>query len=687
MAAIGYVNKFGILAPKGINKMMHADGNTSDIIDTIIYADRWCGPATAKMANQLRGATKEQTAKNVWAWVKKNIKYVLDPIGEQYVKDPAVTFKDGFADCKSRSIFQASLLKNLGIDYAYRFAAYVPGDYKHVYIVSYINGKEYISDPDMPEFNHEKPTIKHLDKRMSSIQYIAGIGIPVANRFANLTAKYNAMKAAGKTTPAMDKAFQVANKKAEKLNIAPSCVGAPKWLERLKALKAKKQTVVKAKRQTLVKAKNSKSIPPRSNRAQILRAKAHAKLRQYRDRHTISLPEDIGEMNSFDMDLALLMNRDQIQKSLVEQRAGVGCSKAEKFQDRIDMTRQMIHVMRNKRLTPAQRINGIGIVLEMIEKGEFDSSQSLSGIGSVLNRNKSRRQMNRLKHNKVYMRIKNNHVPQIGKIKLKKIFKNAGNAIKKGTKAFTKVVATTIKKPTQLLVKATKGITKLALKAITTPAKLAAKGTIELLMPKMAPTFLYLFIKDPALVAKLPAKAQRKRTKSAKLAKFITGTLGMKEDHFYGIARNGIMKHYGKSPEAVLSAMLGAKVSGIGILPIIAAVLPVIIKVVKLIGSVFGKKDKDAESYSANDIPDQSDFESLTPQESTGLSQQVMAQPDTTASFTESDNTAPVYNSSSPVLPDRPGNTESNSNYTQTRKESEAADYTSSVDRRSNKIC
>ena len=105
----------------GVSKIMHRDGDTQDIINTVLYADKRPEHRTdtKELAKSLKGKTDLETAYNVWKFVKTNIKYILDPIGEQYIKAPNKTLSDGFGDCKSRSVLITSLLSNNGIKNGY----------------------------------------------------------------------------------------------------------------------------------------------------------------------------------------------------------------------------------------------------------------------------------------------------------------------------------------------------------------------------------------------------------------------------------------------------------------------------------------------------------------------------------------------------------------------------------------
>ena len=72
----------------------------------------------------------------------KNIRYKIDPSGEQWIKSPSRTVHDGFADCKSLTLFQTSIFRNLGLRYRIKFVGY--GGQKqvsHVYPLVYIDEK------------------------------------------------------------------------------------------------------------------------------------------------------------------------------------------------------------------------------------------------------------------------------------------------------------------------------------------------------------------------------------------------------------------------------------------------------------------------------------------------------------------------------------------------------------------
>lgn len=168
--------------PKGVKTLLYYNGNTSDIIESILATDSVSQNQLKNFAPYLRGKDLYTTLYNIWYFVRKYIPYQVDPLGYQFVKTPAATWLDATqgkqSDCKAYSIFIANILKNLGIQSAYRFAAYNNHkDYTHVYVIVPTSAGEYILDACMPNFNEEKPFTKKKDV-MTKIYSVSGLGCP-----------------------------------------------------------------------------------------------------------------------------------------------------------------------------------------------------------------------------------------------------------------------------------------------------------------------------------------------------------------------------------------------------------------------------------------------------------------------------------------------------------------------------
>lgn len=523
----------------GVSKILHKDGDTQDIINTVLYADKRPEHRTdtKELAKSLKGKTDLETAYNVWKFVKTNIKYILDPIGEQYIKAPNKTLSDGFGDCKSRSVLITSLLSNNGIKNGYRFASYnLNRPISHVYAIAKINNQLIVLDADMNSFNQEKQ-YKFKKDYMSSIAYVAGIEIP----------------------------------------------------------------------------KNEGML------------------------EIISGPGD-NQITDLDMEIAVRKQRDEINKQILEGVAGIGCKNAEKIQNRIEAYNDVIEIRKDPKISGEQEIEEIAGVMEDYINGVYDDHEEIAGIGDIGSR-KSRRVEKKMQR-------------KARRAKRKAEGKTFGQRLKKTVK------------------KVAKGVLKVA----TAPQRLAVKGVLEVLLPKAAPFFIYLFVTKPELIAKMPAKAQAKRRTADKIKKFVVNTIGMKEAHFMGIIRNGIMKRYKKSPEMVLKAWLGFNVSGIGVLP--AAIIPVVIQIIKKIATAFGKKKEGADIESDlkdNSEPDpKEDFSSMSDTQRKSFAKEVAKQP--------------MRADDKSVL-DEPNQSSTDASDTATTQSNMAADPTQNTGSRNNKLC
>jgi len=157
------------IADRTIKKSTHQDdvlfqdGDTLDIVSVILHADSLSGEFTERFAPSLRGITDKETTRNVWDFVKTNIRYQRDRTGHERIKSPGKLWADKVGDCKSMSVFVGSIFKNLGIPYLYRFAHYPnpnrpnDKDVNHVFVVATIGGKEIAVDPVANRWNYEEP--------------------------------------------------------------------------------------------------------------------------------------------------------------------------------------------------------------------------------------------------------------------------------------------------------------------------------------------------------------------------------------------------------------------------------------------------------------------------------------------------------------------------------------------------
>jgi hypothetical protein len=178
-------------------EMLTADQSTGDIIDAILEAHRRHASDYSKISSFFNAGSRRETARKIFNFLKKNVRYVIEPGSKQTVKSPAAILATGYGDCKHYSLFAGGVLQNLGIPFAYRFASYKIFDKQpqHVFVV--VNpgtNNEIWIDPVVGEFDYKKPYTYATDRKMA-LYSISGIGATAQQR-ADLKAAKAAKKAA-----------------------------------------------------------------------------------------------------------------------------------------------------------------------------------------------------------------------------------------------------------------------------------------------------------------------------------------------------------------------------------------------------------------------------------------------------------------------------------------------------------
>lgn len=100
------------------------------------------------LSPELQDLSVDEKCRAIFSYMVRNVRYELDPYGNQFIKTPARLIKDGYGDCKSYTMFLASCLHSLGIPHIVRFVNFDGGyQYSHVYPVAIDeNGEEIILD-------------------------------------------------------------------------------------------------------------------------------------------------------------------------------------------------------------------------------------------------------------------------------------------------------------------------------------------------------------------------------------------------------------------------------------------------------------------------------------------------------------------------------------------------------------
>lgn len=154
---------------------------------------------TSKIAAALKGATLEETCRNIWNFLYGHVQYVRDRTGIEELRQPNRTWADRKGDCDDYAIFASTVLSNLGIPHKVRVTAY-KGDWQHIYVVVPKSGNisetltqksrnnYFVIDPVVDSFNYEVQYSKNKDimiiQELSGINGIAGRAERQARRLA-----------------------------------------------------------------------------------------------------------------------------------------------------------------------------------------------------------------------------------------------------------------------------------------------------------------------------------------------------------------------------------------------------------------------------------------------------------------------------------------------------------------------
>ena len=164
--------------------------DTLDIIDGILNNHQKYEKEYDKIYRYfVEDENTDQTAYNVWCFLKDNFNYVIEPEKMQVLRSPAAILgssKSGI-DCKGYASFAAGVMsawkRNEGkkFDVMYRFASYDPFDKtpQHVFAVVKEKGKEYWIDPVLDEYDQKKQPYFYKDKKINDMALIALSGVEI----------------------------------------------------------------------------------------------------------------------------------------------------------------------------------------------------------------------------------------------------------------------------------------------------------------------------------------------------------------------------------------------------------------------------------------------------------------------------------------------------------------------------
>jgi hypothetical protein len=177
----------GRLKPFGGNsKMLVRDQQVPDIISAMLSAHKMYAGEYDKISQDFYSGDGVQTAKKLFDFLKKNVRYKIESDQAQRIMSPGAILSLGKNDCKNYALFIMGVLDSLkrkGLitnKIYYRFASYKLLDEipHHVFaVIQDQDGNEYFIDPVLSKFNERKTYYHKIDKSPSMPLYsVSGIG-------------------------------------------------------------------------------------------------------------------------------------------------------------------------------------------------------------------------------------------------------------------------------------------------------------------------------------------------------------------------------------------------------------------------------------------------------------------------------------------------------------------------------
>lgn len=143
-------------------------GGNKHVIKTVVDVLRDNLGCCTEIVRDIRCLDVYSQCYSIFCYVVENVRYIEDEGNNQYIKTPARTLQDGYADCKSMAILICCCLKELNIPCELRFVDFNGNKiYTHVYAVAYDNNEPIIIDPvervnGQPIFNYASKFVNQL---------------------------------------------------------------------------------------------------------------------------------------------------------------------------------------------------------------------------------------------------------------------------------------------------------------------------------------------------------------------------------------------------------------------------------------------------------------------------------------------------------------------------------------------
>lgn len=166
-------------------RLLVNEQQVKDIVSAMLEAHKKYASEYDKISDNFYSGSAIQTAKKIFQFLKKNIKYTVDSEASQKIMSPSAIISIGKNDCKNYALFIVGILDSLrrkgyfSNKVFYRFASYrlldeIP---HHTFaVVIDDQGNEVFVDPVLSSFNERKTYFHKIDKTPKmSLYSVSGI--------------------------------------------------------------------------------------------------------------------------------------------------------------------------------------------------------------------------------------------------------------------------------------------------------------------------------------------------------------------------------------------------------------------------------------------------------------------------------------------------------------------------------
>lgn len=168
----------------GNRKTITRNQDVFDIVGAMMEAHKIYASEYDKISGYFYAGSDEKTARKIFDFLKRNVKYFVESDKDQRVMSPAAILTLKKNDCKNYALFINGILDSLKRQgkikgqVIYRFASYRLLDEAphHVFSVLKMGGREIFIDPVLSSFDEKKIYYHKIDREPMGLYSISGIG-------------------------------------------------------------------------------------------------------------------------------------------------------------------------------------------------------------------------------------------------------------------------------------------------------------------------------------------------------------------------------------------------------------------------------------------------------------------------------------------------------------------------------